>query len=74
MKRPIIPPALLTIAISSPLTIIATKSSATFIKENDTRGWSFTKILSINTKTSEVKYKYSNPLPQNDPDWFANYE
>lgn len=73
MRRPIIPPILLTVAIASPLRIIATKNSATVIKETDT-SWSSARVVSINTKTSEMKYSIPNNIQPNEPEWFANYE
>jgi hypothetical protein len=74
MKRPIIPPILLTVAIASPLRIIATKTSATVIKENDALSWASASVVSINTKTSEMKYNVPNNIQPTDPEWFANYE
>jgi hypothetical protein len=74
MKRPIIPPVLLTVAIATPLRIIATKNNATVIKEPDIPSWSSAKIVSINTKTCEMKLKIPEVIQTSEPDWFANYE
>ena len=74
MKKAIIPPTLLTVANASPLRIIATKSSATVIKESDSAFWSTTKILAINNKTNQLRLKLPDTVMFNEPDWFANYE
>ena len=74
MKKAIVPPALLTVANSSPLRIIATKSSVTVIKETDSPPWSSTKVVSINNKTREMKFKIQDTILPTEPEWYADYE
>jgi hypothetical protein len=72
MKKAIAPPALLTVAKGLPLRIIATKSSATVIKETNASFFPAARIFSINNKTNEIK-SMDTVLP-NEPEWYANYE
>jgi hypothetical protein len=74
MKKAIVPPALLTVATNSPLSIIATRSSATVIKENNLNPWSASKIISINSKTGERKLKGPDNILITEPEWYNNYE
>lgn len=74
MRRPIIPPTLLTIAIPTPFRIIATRTGATVIKENDSPLWSSSKVVSIDAKTSIMKIKFNDTIESNEPEWFVNYE
>ena len=74
MKKAIVPPTILTVVDAVPLKIIATKNSATVIKENETPFWSATKIVSINNKTKEVKLKFPETILPTEPEWYADYE
>ncbi|MGE5108510.1 MAG: hypothetical protein ACM3H8_13245 [Sphingobacteriales bacterium] len=74
MKKAIVPPTLLTVAHSVPLKIIATKSSATVIKESNAAFWSATKIFSINNKTKEIKLNFPDSILPTEPEWYSNYE
>ncbi|MBI2731544.1 MAG: hypothetical protein HYX40_12475 [Sphingobacteriales bacterium] len=74
MKRAIIPPTLLTVSHTVPLKIIATKSTATVIRENETAFWSVTKIVSINNATKEIKMNLPDTILSTEPDWYSHYE
>lgn len=74
MKKAIVPPALLTVADSFPLRIIATKSSATVIKETESSFWSSAIIVSVNNKTNEINFKRPDSISSTDAEWYANYE
>ena len=74
MKKAIVLPTILTVVDAVPLKIIATKNSATVIKENETQFWSATKIVSINNKTKEVKLKFPETILPTEPEWYADYE
>lgn len=74
MKKAIVPPTLLTVARSVPLMVIATKSSATVIKENETSFGSASKVISINNKTKEINIKSPDTILSSEPEWYADYE
>lgn len=73
MKKAIVPPVLLTVAHSTALRIIATKTSTTVIKENNSTFWSATKVVSMNNKPVAA-LKLQDTILATDPGWYADYE
>lgn len=74
MKKPLVPPTLLSVANSIAIRIIANKASATVIKEDKTQAGLATSIVAINYKTNELIIKLSSNTLYYEPDWYANYE